>query len=190
MSGSLGNQSGVHKDTSALRHTFMMEGAARSMLYVLFFILVPWSLVNGTSIKVEFPKDVFHNKTIITDHHHLEEDLKHDLGEIDLEKASEDELEFYYFTIHDFDHNKLLDGLEILAALQESLEEHLGAVFSKEERMKHYIVMTDEVLEEDDLDKDGFLSFVEYMHSQKRTASPTTILDKTAKDKTGSKKNS
>ncbi|XP_075452572.1 multiple coagulation factor deficiency protein 2 homolog [Ascaphus truei] len=89
--------------------------------------------------------------------------------------------------MHDFDHNKLLDGLEILGALQDSLEHHLGTAFSKEEKMKHYIAMTDEVLEEDDMDKDGFLSYVEYMHSQKRTASPTTILDKSAKDKKGSK---
>ncbi|XP_071996871.1 multiple coagulation factor deficiency protein 2 homolog isoform X1 [Engystomops pustulosus] len=169
-----------------------MEGATRNMLYFGLFFLLLWGLVNGTpsTVKVEFPKDVFHNKTIITDHHHLEEDLKHELGEIDLEKASEDELEFYYFTTHDYDHNKLLDGLEILAALQESLDDHIGNVFTREEKMKHYIEMTDEVLEVDDLDKDGFLSFVEYMHSQKRTASPTTILDKTAKDKTESKKTS
>ncbi|XP_075122672.1 multiple coagulation factor deficiency protein 2 homolog [Leptodactylus fuscus] len=167
----------------------MMEGATRNMLYFGLFILVPWSLVNGkpeTSVKVDFPKDAFHNKSIITDHHHLEEDLKHELGDIDLEKASDDELEFYYFTMHDFDHNKLLDGLEIMAALEESLDEHIGDVFTRAEKLKYYIEMTDEVLEEDDLDKDGFLSFVEYMHSQKRTASPTTILDKTAKDKASS----
>ncbi|XP_069811039.1 multiple coagulation factor deficiency protein 2 homolog [Dendropsophus ebraccatus] len=195
MPGSLGNQSGVDKDTSALRlcNTFIMKRTARNMLYFGLFILLPWSLVNGkpgTPVRAEFPKDAFHNKTIITDHHHLEEELKHELGEVDLEKASEDELEFYYFTMHDFDHNKLLDGLEILAALQESLDDHMGTVFSQEEKMKYYIDMTDEVLEQDDLDKDGFLSFVEYMHSQKRTASPTTILDKTAKDKTGSQKSS
>ncbi|XP_041418635.1 multiple coagulation factor deficiency protein 2 homolog isoform X2 [Xenopus laevis] len=119
---------------------------------------------------------------------HLEDELKHEIGDINLDNVSEDELEFYYFTVHDFDHNKLLDGLEIMAALQDSLEHYLGDAFSKEDKMKHYIAMTDEVLQEDDLDKDGFLTFVEYMHSQKRTASPTTILDKNAKDKTGSKK--
>ncbi|XP_053315083.1 multiple coagulation factor deficiency protein 2 homolog [Spea bombifrons] len=157
----------------------------------LFFLFASWRFVtcspNAKAAK-EFPSHVFHNKTIIADHHHLEEDLKHEIGDVDLEKASEDELEFYYFTMHDFDHNKLLDGLEIMAALQDSLEHYLGDTFSKEEKMKHYIEMTDEVLEEDDLDKDGFLSYVEYMHSQKRTASPTTILDKNAKDKNGSKK--
>ncbi|XP_063299704.1 multiple coagulation factor deficiency protein 2 homolog [Pelobates fuscus] len=163
----------------------------KHLLHFVFFLVLTWSFVTcipDKKAKDNFPSDVFHNKTIITDHHHLEEDLKNEIGDIDLEKASEDELEFYYFTMHDFDHNKLLDGLEIMAALQDSLEHYLGDAFSKEEKMKHYIDMTDEVLEEDDLDKDGFLSYVEYMHSQKRTASPTTILDKTAKDKKDSKK--
>ncbi|XP_040206691.1 multiple coagulation factor deficiency protein 2 homolog [Rana temporaria] len=170
----------------------MMEARARNVLCFVLFFLVPWSVVRarpdekGTSIKNNFPTNAFHNKTIITDHHHLEDELRHEMGEVDLDKASEDELEFYYFTVHDFDHNKLLDGLEIMAALHDSLDEHIGNVFTKDEKIKHYIDMTDEVLKEDDLDKDGFLSFVEYMHSQKRTASPTTILDKTAKEK-GSK---
>ncbi|KAE8601452.1 hypothetical protein XENTR_v10013673 [Xenopus tropicalis] len=159
----------------------------------IFFLLI-WNPVTSNPENLKgsqvpaFPSDAFHNKTIITDHHHLEDELKHEIGDIDLGNVSEDELEFYYFTVHDFDHNKLLDGLEILAALQDSLEHYLGEAFTKEDKMKHYITMTDEVLKEDDLDKDGFLSFVEYMHSQKRTASPTTILDKNAKDKTGSQK--
>ncbi|CAH2253002.1 Hypothetical predicted protein [Pelobates cultripes] len=137
----------------------MME---KHLLHFVFLLVLTWSFViciPDKKAKDNFPSDVFHNKTIITDHQ-----------------------------LHDFDHNKLLDGLEIMAALQDSLEHYLGDAFSKEEKMKHYIDMTDEVLEEDDLDKDGFLSYVEYMHSQKRTASPTTILDKTAKDKKGSKK--
>ncbi|XP_069465117.1 multiple coagulation factor deficiency protein 2 homolog [Ambystoma mexicanum] len=133
------------------------------------------------------PSDAFHNKSVITDHHHIEEDLKHQIGEIDLETLSEEELEFYYFTLHDFDQNKMLDGLEILAALREGLLHHVGSVFTPEEQLQHYTGMTDEVLEKDDLDQDGFLSYVEYMHSQKRTASPTTILDKSAKDKKGLK---
>ncbi|KAM9316156.1 multiple coagulation factor deficiency protein 2-like [Gastrophryne carolinensis] len=168
-----------------------MKTQAMIGLHFGLIFLVTWSLVSAhtedkkTSVKSNFPSNAFHNKTIITDHHHLEEELSHELGHIDLEKASEDELEFYYFTMHDFDHNKFLDGLEIMAALQDSLEEHFS-IFTKEEKMKYYIDMTDEVLDQDDLDKDGFLSFVEYMHSQKRTASPTTILDKNAKDK-GSK---
>ncbi|KAM4693304.1 multiple coagulation factor deficiency protein 2-like [Discoglossus pictus] len=169
-----------------------MENGMRKHLLYLGILCVSWSLVTShpdkkASTTDEFPSDIFHNKTIITDHHHLEDELRHEIGDIDLEKASEEELEFYYFTMHDFDHNKQLDGLEILAALQDSLEHHMGTMFNKEERMKHYIEMTDEVLKEDDLDKDGFLSYVEYMHSQQRTASPTTILDKNAKDKKGSK---
>ncbi|XP_072353443.1 uncharacterized protein [Scyliorhinus torazame] len=79
--------------------------------------------------------DAFHNRSIITNHHHLEEELKHHLGELDLNEISEQELEFYYFTLHDFDKNMLLDGLEIMTALEDSLEETL-APFSTDDTMK------------------------------------------------------
>ncbi|XP_078503169.1 multiple coagulation factor deficiency protein 2 homolog [Lissotriton helveticus] len=174
-----------------------MEAARRASLLRLWCLLVLVfhfvSLASADDNKVDggspraMPGDAFHNKSIIMDHHHLEEDLKHQIGETDLEKLSEEELEFYYFTLHDFDQNQMLDGLEILAALRESLLHHVGSVFTQEEQMKYYTDMTDEVLEKDDLNKDGFLSYIEYMHSQKRIASPTTILDKTAKDKKGPK---
>ncbi|XP_029452812.1 multiple coagulation factor deficiency protein 2 homolog [Rhinatrema bivittatum] len=104
----------------------------------------------------KIPGDVFHNKSIITDHHHLEDDLKHHIGNADLDKMSDEELEFYYFTMHDFDGNKMLDGLEIMVALRESLDDYMGSSFTKEELIKHYIAMTDEVLEEDDVNQDGF----------------------------------
>uniref|UniRef100_UPI00398E4FD3 multiple coagulation factor deficiency protein 2 homolog n=1 Tax=Pristiophorus japonicus TaxID=55135 RepID=UPI00398E4FD3 len=87
---------------------------------------------------------------------HLEEELKHHLGEVDLDEMSIEELEFYYFTLHDFDKNMHLDGLEIMTALEESLEEPLAA-FSTEDMMTLLIEMTDEVLEKDDVDKDGLL---------------------------------
>ncbi|XP_053565264.1 multiple coagulation factor deficiency protein 2 homolog [Bombina bombina] len=173
---------------------YLIENNMKKHTLILgLFLVLSWGSVTSnpdkkTSNSDNFPSDIFHNKTIITDHHHLEEELKHEIGDINLDEVSEEELEFYYFTVHDFDHNKLLDGLEIMAALQDSLEHHMGTVFTKEESMKHYIEMTDEVLQEDDLDKDGFLTYAEYMHSQKRTASPTTILDKNAKDKKGTKK--
>ncbi|XP_067901804.1 multiple coagulation factor deficiency protein 2 homolog [Heterodontus francisci] len=126
--------------------------------------------------------DAFHNRSIITNHHHLQEELKHHLGELDLDEMSVEELEFYYFTLHDFDKNMLLDGLEIMTALGESLEEALAS-FATKDVMTLLIEMTDEVLEKDDVDSDGYLSYYEYMHSQNRTASPTTILDKSAKEK-------
>ncbi|XP_062913115.1 multiple coagulation factor deficiency protein 2 homolog [Mobula hypostoma] len=154
------------------------------ILCLLFFRFVPiCRSTDSPQLKEGILKDAFHNRSIITDHHHLEEELKQHLGKIDLDKMSENELEFYFFTLHDFDKNMLLDGLEILTALKESLEEAL-AVFPKEDMLNLLTEMTDEVLEKDDMDKDGYLSYYEYMHSQNRTASPTTILDKSAKGKT------
>lgn len=35
---------------------------------------------------------------------------------MDTSKMGEDELTFYYFNLHDFDKNKLLDGLEFLVS--------------------------------------------------------------------------
>lgn len=34
------------------------------------------------------------------------------------------ELQFYYFKLHDFDNNFMLDGLEIIKALKHQHEEH------------------------------------------------------------------
>lgn len=39
------------------------------------------------------------------------------IEETDLSKMSEEELEFYYFQVHDSDKNSMLDGLEILQAI-------------------------------------------------------------------------
>ncbi|XP_075926586.1 uncharacterized protein LOC142929336 isoform X1 [Petromyzon marinus] len=81
--------------------------------------------------------NIFHNKTAITDRNHLEEELKEHVGEVDVSKMSEAEQEFYYFTMHDFDGNSFLDGLEMLAALADTLQESLGAV-GPEERLAVY----------------------------------------------------
>lgn len=39
------------------------------------------------------------------------------------EKTSEQELDWYYFQMHDFDNNKVLDGLEILTAMNHVIDE-------------------------------------------------------------------
>uniref|UniRef100_H3BDN8 EF-hand domain-containing protein n=1 Tax=Latimeria chalumnae TaxID=7897 RepID=H3BDN8_LATCH len=153
-----------------------MAGTRRTaLLQLLCWVLTLLSLaalVDGEDYKIAekhlegVAVDAFHNKSIITDHHHLEEDLKHHIGSVDLDKVSEEEMEFYYFTLHDFDQNMLLDGLEIMTALRESLEPHIRSRFSEEDLI-NCTALTDEVLEEDDFDKDGYLSYVEYMHSQK-----------------------
>lgn len=43
-----------------------------------------------------------------------------------LEDMSDDELEFHYFKLHDFDNNTKLDGLEILNAIQHTAHNSAG----------------------------------------------------------------
>jgi hypothetical protein len=50
----------------------------------------------------------------VKDYYHIELD----------NKTSDKELDFYYFQMHDFDHNLLLDGLEILTALNHAIDEN------------------------------------------------------------------
>ncbi|XP_048457044.1 multiple coagulation factor deficiency protein 2 homolog [Rhincodon typus] len=157
------------------------------VVFCVFFFSFCHSFTSSNSLQPAVPQDgvlvdVFHNRSIITDHHHIEKELKHYLGQPKIDELSVEELQFYYFTLHDFDKNTFLDGLEILTALEDSLEETLES-FSTEEMIKLLIEMTDEVLEKDDVDNDGYLSYYEYIHSQNRTASPTTILEKSSKEK-------
>ena len=35
----------------------------------------------------------------------------------DLDRMSEDEVQFHYFKLHDYDNNNMLDGLELVSAL-------------------------------------------------------------------------
>ena len=48
------------------------------------------------------------------DHYHIDLD----------NKTSEQELDWYYFQMHDFDNNLVLDGLEILTAMNHVIDEN------------------------------------------------------------------
>lgn len=54
--------------------------------------------------------------------------LKHDVKDqyyVDLDKdTSQQEMDFYNFKLHDYDNNLLLDGLELLLALNHDHEAH------------------------------------------------------------------
>jgi len=50
----------------------------------------------------------------VKDYYHIELD----------NKTTDKELDFYFFQMHDFDHNLLLDGLEILTALNHAIDEN------------------------------------------------------------------
>lgn len=47
----------------------------------------------------------------------MKEHLQESLGDQDLSKMSEEELQFHYFKMHDNDNNNMLDGSELIKSL-------------------------------------------------------------------------
>ena len=54
------------------------------------------------------------------------EELEERFGGLDVEKMTEEERDFHYFRLHDFDQNNLLDGLEVFKALVHEHEHGSG----------------------------------------------------------------
>ncbi|CAH0560069.1 unnamed protein product [Brassicogethes aeneus] len=118
---------------------------------------------------------------LLHDREHIQEHLEELVSEPDLTNMTDEQLEFYYFHLHDVDKNNQLDGLEILRAIYHiDHHEHEGAgdgIDENEEKedhdvetesSKYYVDLIDEVLSEDDTDNDGFLSYPEYVEGRKR----------------------
>lgn len=99
---------------------------------------------------------------IIRDVEHIKEDLS---TLIHLQKTGEmtkEEITFYYFRMHDFDDNELLDGIEMLAAMQHSLE-HVQAVENvglTEQPLERVIEIVDSAMMLD-TNLDGYISYPE-----------------------------
>ncbi|XP_067011651.2 multiple coagulation factor deficiency protein 2 homolog [Anabrus simplex] len=108
---------------------------------------------------------------LLRDADHIREDLGEWVSKEETKNMSPEELEFHYFKLHDFDNNTKLDGLEILQAIQHTVHNNPELTDStadptentQEDDLVYYIELIDRVLAEDDLDKDGYLSYIEYV---------------------------
>ncbi|KAG0698747.1 Multiple coagulation factor deficiency protein 2 [Chionoecetes opilio] len=146
---------------------------------------------------LENPK-LLQDNELFHDREHLKEELPDYMNLEKIQEMSEKELDFHYFRMHDFDNNLLLDGLEILAALghvveeekedEEEDEEEVGGTNDAlkglsedeqrvvrnyrhqvwEDRWKFFIELVDGVMDTNDLDKDGFISWREFLKGRKR----------------------
>ncbi|XP_064473566.1 multiple coagulation factor deficiency protein 2 homolog [Ornithodoros turicata] len=95
-------------------------------------------------------------KNFVRDMEHLKEDLAK-ITELQMEgKLTDEEMIFYFFRMHDFDDNNMLDGLELLAAMRHT-ETHSGMPSPS---LEDLVAATDAMLELDK-DKDGFLNYFE-----------------------------
>ncbi|XP_018009340.1 multiple coagulation factor deficiency protein 2 homolog isoform X1 [Hyalella azteca] len=110
---------------------------------------------------------ILHDQALLGDRQHMEEDLAHQLSAEQISKMSPGELEYHYFKVHDFDKNGKLDGLEILVAIGHVV--HLPGVEQgiDVKQLPQITEMIDEVFEEADGNKDGYLSYYEYARTRR-----------------------
>jgi Ca2+-binding EF-hand superfamily protein len=120
-------------------------------------------------------QNILHDKNLMHDREHIKEHLHGVLGEPDMTKMSEEELQFHYFKMHDNDNNNKLDGSELIKSLihwhvEES--KHLGQnappqgttkIFTDQELAQ----MIDPILDMDDKNKDGYIDYAEFVAAQK-----------------------
>ena len=114
-----------------------------------------------------------------------------------MENMTEEERDFHYFRLHDFDQNDLLDGLEVFKALIHEHEHGSGDGGEGEggepkQNFDDIVEMIDkvhtqrlsdfecdfkteslQVLEQDDANKDGFLSYSEFVAGRRRAFAET-----------------
>ncbi|KAI5646306.1 EF-hand domain pair domain-containing protein [Phthorimaea operculella] len=116
---------------------------------------------------------------VLHDTKHIEEDSKVLTAEM-LAKMSPEELEFHYFSAHDFDKNSKLDGLELLKAVYHTIEheapdpEAESSIEPEANDLDAYIALVDRTLESDDTDGDGYVSYAEYRAARQKNPQERT----------------
>lgn len=118
---------------------------------------------------------------VVLDEEHLTDDLGGIYTEKEIEAMDVDEKVFTWFNTHDWDLNEHLDGLELLKALSHDHnyhhdpedgnipeidplhdpDQHTAA--ADRQRFRRTVKIVDSMLEEDDSNKDGEISFPEFM---------------------------
>ena len=95
---------------------------------------------------------------------HIKEHLKEEIGDVK-EEISDEDMQFHYFRLHDYDGNKKLDGLEIFKALSHYHNETgiNDTASTAEENMAETV---DQILSYDDTNNDGYIDYPEYIKSQ------------------------
>jgi len=105
-----------------------------------------------------------------TKHVHNKEHIKEHLQEftdVKEENLNDDNLQFHYFKVHDYDNNDKLDGIELANAMSHYHDEETGE-HAEDYTEEELASMVDQILEEDDLNSDGFIDYPEFIESQKR----------------------
>ncbi|XP_057316635.1 multiple coagulation factor deficiency protein 2 homolog [Hydractinia symbiolongicarpus] len=141
---------------------------------ILFGCLIPLSWQHGNNNDQQQQKqehngghkNMMHDSKHIQDKEHIKEHLKEQIN-VKEEQMSDADLQFHYFKVHDNDNDDKLDGIELANAMAHYHDEEAGEKpedYTEEELAS----MVDQILDEDDLNKDGYIDYPEFIASQQR----------------------
>ncbi|CAH1264300.1 MCFD2 [Branchiostoma lanceolatum] len=106
------------------------------------------------------------NRDHVQDLNHMKEHLDPLVGKSTSE-MSEEELQFHYFTQHDYDKNNRLDGIELVSAMTHFHEDDHDKSHNDPQLTEEEITATiDQILRDDDRNRDGFIDYAEFKASQ------------------------
>ena len=91
-----------------------------------------------------------------------------------------EEQNFYYFKLHDTNNDNRLDGLEVVAAFDHvHQEENANSTAAGQPPPTHdrlpdeeLLRLVDDILKEEDLDRDGYISYEEFKRAVEGNAAP------------------
>jgi len=146
---------------------------------------VPTPPAPGVAAPVQ---SILRENKLLQDADHLSEHLRGIFSDEQLSAMSAADREFHYFKLHDNDNNERLDGLEMLNAIGHVVEADHDLILGhrppesltpdesrklQKARLRHqhhmaYIYdMVDRMLVESDKDKDGYISYAEYVGARR-----------------------
>jgi len=112
-------------------------------------------------------QSLLHDSKVTHDKDHIKEHLKDEIGDIKEDEMSDEDLQFHYFRLHDYDGNKKLDGLELMQAMSDYHNE--SGIQDERETSEEAMASTiDQILSYDDANDDGYIDYPEYIKSQQK----------------------
>nr|XP_050026468.1 multiple coagulation factor deficiency protein 2 homolog [Dermacentor andersoni] len=97
---------------------------------------------------------------VVRDVEHIREDLATLVDLKNTGELTEEEITFYFFRMHDFDGNAMLDGIELLSAMQHTIDHGFVPAGVGQQSFDDMIKLVDGALMLD-ANNDGFVSYPE-----------------------------
>lgn len=147
-------------------------------------VVAPGQNVHGQDLHTqqlhaEHQQKVLNTGNLEKERAHIQEHIQ---VPIDTSKMTDAELQFHYFKIHDSDNNNKLDGCELIKSLihwheQGNKEPHNEQTPHVEEKVfsdEELVALIDPILQMDDINRDGYIDYPEFIKAQQKAATPNT----------------